>query len=124
VGLNLALLSRRVTKSCGAHAYFFVPLFSPRDIAFVPSKVRTGLYKTAADMPAELNAYIMEHNHLDLQLWELANKKLDDHISRIEAECGEGHFAQALAKYKEAQALVEAECSNYREWYSEHGFPR
>jgi hypothetical protein len=97
-------------------------LLSFRDIVYLSAKNRTGLYKTAADMPAELNAYIMEHNELDLQLWDLAKRKLNERIARLEAECGSGIVVETLAKFKRVQALVLEECSEYHVWYKKHGF--
>ena len=47
------------------------------DVAYVSSRNKTGWYKPADVMPAQLNNYVVQQNKQDLRLWELANARLD-----------------------------------------------
>jgi regulator of replication initiation timing len=87
------------------------------DIAHLRAKDKQGLYKTTADMPKELNDYIEEHNPLDLELWKLANARLDAAIQQLQPECFQHH----LAMFAKVQAAVKDGCSNYQQFYAEHG---
>lgn len=92
------------------------------DIAYLPSKVRTGKYKTAKDMPADLNDYILSANQDDYALWQLANKRLDQKKAQLQDECGADIVAAALHTFGELLEEVAAGCSDYIEWYKSHGY--
>jgi hypothetical protein len=91
------------------------------DIAYIAAKNRTGLYKTAEEMPKELNDFILSNNKQDLKQWELANKKLDEKILRLRADCGD-LFNATLSLFDDIQNEIFHECSAYRKWYGTHGF--
>lgn len=93
------------------------------DIAYLPSKIRTGRYKSASDMPQELNDYILSVNQQDLALWELANKRLDARRAQLLDACGADIVAASLRAFESLLARVTDECSDYIEWYHTHGFP-
>lgn len=92
------------------------------DIAYLPSKIRTGKYKTTKDMPKDLNDYILSANQKDFELWQLANKRLDQKKTQLQEECGADIVAAALQKFDQLLHEVAAECSDYVEWYKSHGY--
>lgn len=88
------------------------------DIAYVPLKQRHGKYKTAQEMPKELNDYILAHNQLDLQLWRLANQRLTTVRQNLEQRCGASTVSDALATFKQLKALLVKECVQHLDrWY-------
>lgn len=93
------------------------------DIAYLPSKNKTGSYKTAADMPQDMNSYIEQNHQLDILLWQLANKRLDAAISSLQSKCGVGHFQQHLKAFKALQRFIRETCSDYKGWHEKHGIP-
>ncbi|KAF6255123.1 hypothetical protein COO60DRAFT_250064 [Scenedesmus sp. NREL 46B-D3] len=93
-----------------------------QDIVYLPLKKRVGKYKTASDMPKELNDYIMDQNDLDLRLWELAHTQLDRKKAQLATRCGNATVQSALASFEQLLDEVEAECTEYVQWYSERGF--
>lgn len=92
------------------------------DIAYLPSKVRTGKYKTAKDMPQHLNDYIMSVNQQDMQLWQLANKRLDQKKAELLDSCGADIVASALYSFEQLLDEIRKECTEYQEWYDSHGY--
>ncbi|WIA19512.1 hypothetical protein OEZ85_004123 [Tetradesmus obliquus] len=92
------------------------------DIAYLPSKVRTGKYKTAKDMPQHLNDYILSVNQHDMQLWTLANTRLDEKKAELIDACGADIVSAALDAFEQLLDEIRAECSDYQRWYEEHGF--
>lgn len=92
------------------------------DIAYLPSKVRTGKYKTAKDMPQHLNDYILSVNQHDMQLWTLANTRLDEKKAELIDACGADIVSAALEAFEQLLDEIRAECSDYQRWYEEHGF--
>lgn len=94
-----------------------------QDIAYLPSKVRTGKYKPSEQMPAALNEYVLSANSKDLQLWQHANKLLDARRAKLEQQCGTGVIADAIAAFKALQAEVAVHCSDFKAWYADHDLP-
>uniref|UniRef100_A0A383W372 Sulfotransferase n=1 Tax=Tetradesmus obliquus TaxID=3088 RepID=A0A383W372_TETOB len=92
------------------------------DIVYLPLKKRVGKYKTASDMPKELNDYIMDQNDLDMRLWELANTQLDRKKTQLATRCGNETVQSALATFEQLLDEVVAECSEYVDWYNARGF--
>jgi hypothetical protein len=92
------------------------------DIAYLPSKVRTGKYKTAKDMPQHLNDYILSVNQHDMQLWQLANRRLDEKKAELVDACGADIVSAALEAFEQQLDDIRAECSDYQGWYEAHGF--
>jgi hypothetical protein len=70
----------------------------------------------------ELNDYIMDHNDLDLRLWELANTQLDTKKAQLATRCGNETVKSALSMFEQLLDEVEAECSEYVDWYNARGF--
>lgn len=92
------------------------------DIAHLASKNRTGKYRSAKDMPAEMNAYIEKQNHEEIQLWKLANQKLDSTIAALKERCGPNVVSDALQTFRHMQAEVFKECHDFKSWYKRHHF--
>lgn len=92
------------------------------DIAYLPLKVRKGHYRTASDMPQELNDFILENNQRDLELWGIANSRLDQERVMLQQQCGQGVVDSTLAAFEQLLAEVHAECAGYIEWYQRHSF--
>ena len=92
------------------------------DIAHISTKIRTGMYKQADEMPEELNQYIESRNSKDAELWKLANEDLDRRIARIGKRCGSSYFDEALDLFNSIQDAVYDECTNYEDWYKAHDF--
>lgn len=111
---------------CALPLFFYAALvafmmlygLSHEDIAYLRSKDKTGLYKSAKDMPEDLNSYIEANNPKDMELWNLANARLNDTIQQLQPEC----FQQQLQTFTAIQAAVKRECADYRQWYADHGF--
>lgn len=93
------------------------------DIAYLPSKNRTGRYKPASTMPPELNAYVLAHNTHDLAVWQHANKLLDCRVERLRELCGGNAVQSAMAAFRQMQAEVARECTNFKAWYAKHNLP-
>jgi hypothetical protein len=70
----------------------------------------------------ELNDYIMDQNDLDLRLWELANTQLDHKKAQLSTRCGNETVQSALAMFEQLLDEVEADCSDYVDWYNARGF--
>lgn len=94
-----------------------------QDIAYLPSKVRTGKYKPAESMPEELNSYVLTANDKDLLLWQHANTLLDERRAKLEAQCGAGVVTAALASFQALQAAVAQQCADFKAWYAAHDLP-
>lgn len=94
-----------------------------QDIAYLPSKVRTGKYKPADQMPADLNSYILSVNQQDLLLWQHANKLLDECRRQLEQQCGAGVVAATLASFQALQAEVFRQCADFKAWYAANKVP-
>jgi hypothetical protein len=94
-----------------------------QDIAYLPSKVRTGKYKPSDQMPPELNDYILTANQQDLLLWQHANSLLDARRQQLEQRCGAGAVEAALGSFQQLQAAVAAQCSDFEAWYAANGLP-
>lgn len=93
------------------------------DIAYLPSKVRTGKYKPSQDMPPELNEYVLSTNHMDLQLWQEANRLLDQRRARVEQQCGAHLLQHALESFAALQAEVARHCTDFEAWYASNNLP-
>lgn len=87
------------------------------DVAYLRAKDKKGAYKSASDMPNDMNDYIEQHNQLDGELWRLANARLDDAIQQLQPDC----FKHHLAVFAKVQAAVKDGCSNYQQFYADHG---
>lgn len=98
-------------------AFMMLYGLSHEDIAYLRSKDKTGLYKSAKEMPEDLNSYIETHNPKDIELWNLANARLNDTIQQLQPEC----FQQQLRTFAAIQAAVKRECADFRQWYADHG---
>jgi hypothetical protein len=94
-----------------------------QDIAYLPSKVRTGKYKPSDQMPPDLNSFVLSVNQQDLLLWQHANKLLDDRRQQLEQQCGAGAVAAALASFQALQAKVSRQCADFRAWYAANKVP-
>jgi hypothetical protein len=94
-----------------------------QDIAYLPSKVRTGKYKPSAQMPAALNDYVLAANQQDLELWQHANQLMDERRAKLDKQCGPGVVADALAAFRALQAEVALRCSDFKRWYADHDLP-
>lgn len=94
-----------------------------QDIAYLPSKVRTGKYKPSDQMPPELNEYVLKMNQQDLLVWQHANKLLDARRQRLEQQCGASIVTDALASFQALQAEVSKQCADFKRWYAANGFP-
>lgn len=94
-----------------------------QDIAYLPSKVRTGKYRPSEQMPAALNDYVLATNSKDLQLWQHANQLMYACRVRLEQQCGTGVIADALAAFQALQAEVALRCSDFKRWYADHVLP-
>lgn len=94
-----------------------------QDIAYLPSKVRTGKYMPSAQMPAALNDYVLAANQKDLQLWQHANHLLDERRAKLEQQSGPSAVADALASFQDLQAEVASRCSDFKRWYADHDLP-
>jgi hypothetical protein len=64
----------------------------------------------------------MDQNDLDLRLWELANAQLDRKKAQLATRCGNETVQSALASFEQLLDEVEAECSEYMDWYNARGF--
>eukprot|EP00775_Hariotina_reticulata_P002515 gene2515-2819_t len=93
-----------------------------RDIVHLSSKVRTGRYKTAKDMPAAMNSYIEEANSEEMALWRLANQQLDQKIEALGLRCGGDVLPSALETYRQLQQHVNKACGDFKGWYKSRGF--
>jgi len=58
------------------------------------------LYRQPEQMPKELNQFIADHNQEDLQLWQVANKRLDEKVALMKQQCGAEVFAAYLQTFK------------------------
>jgi hypothetical protein len=91
-----------------------------RDIAYLKMKDRSGTYPREDDMPKDAIGFIKESNNLDLELWDLANAALDAEKDSLSEA---GHDVDgAMEAFAAMQAVVATECSDYEQWYEEHGF--
>lgn len=91
------------------------------DIAYLRAKNKKGLYKTAADSPKHMNDYIESHNKIDIELWNLANARLDSTIEKLKREDAGACFERHLAVFAAVQAAVKAGCRDYQRFHAEHG---
>ncbi|KAM3572676.1 hypothetical protein VYU27_005307 [Nannochloropsis oceanica] len=119
---DFLFVKERLHESLVAFAILFNVDFD--DIAHVASKVRTGKYTDASQIPAEINELVRSKTAKDLALWEHANKLLDEHIVKINKNCGgEGYFREILEKFGQIEEAVSNICAEgYKEWYEEFGF--
>jgi len=119
---DFLFVKERLHESLVAFAILFNVDFD--DIAHVASKVRTGKYADASQIPAEINELVRSKTAKDLALWEHANKLLDEHIVKINKNCGgEGYFREILGKFGQIEEAVSNICADgYKEWYEEFGF--
>jgi hypothetical protein len=115
-------VQERLHESLVAFAILFNLDFD--DIVHLSSKVRTGKYPDASQVPAEINELVRRQGRRDLEMWEHANKLLDGHITTISQHCGgDGYFKEMLELFQKLQEAVATECGdNYEEWYNKHGF--
>jgi hypothetical protein len=94
-----------------------------QDVAYLPSKNRTGKYRSATAMPRELNDYVLAANQRDLELWQQANVRLDAHVAALQQRCGTEVVRASLATFRHMQAEVARQCSNFAAWYTVHRLP-
>lgn len=94
------------------------------DVAYLASKVRKGrtAYDSADAMPNELNDYILSVNKLDVELWELANTKLDEKIEALMHNCQGNLYGTTLYLLKAIESYVQEQCLHFKDWYVENGF--
>lgn len=119
---DFLFVKERLHESLVAFAILFNVDFD--DIAHVASKVRTGKYTDASQVPAEINELVRSKTAKDLALWEHAYKLLDEHIVKINKNCGGGdYFKELLRKFGQIEEAVSDVCADgYKEWYKEFGF--
>eukprot|EP00775_Hariotina_reticulata_P001783 gene1783-2117_t len=94
------------------------------DIAYKYNNVKSKLYKPAEEMPKELNQYIIDNNQKDLQLWQIANRRLDGKVALMKQRCGATVFAAYLATFKQIQSSVQAQCANPGSWAENYGIAK
>jgi len=82
------------------------------DIVYKPTNTKTMLYKQAEEMPQELNHYILNRNQKDLQLWQIANRRLDEKVALMKQRCGATMFAAHLETFRHLQRAVQAQCTS------------
>lgn len=92
------------------------------DIAYLPFKQRVGKYKSVNDMPSSLNGFLLAKNGLDLELWQLANQRLDHTKWMLERRCGKRQVAAVLRMFNQLQSHISVACTKYQLWYATHNF--
>lgn len=119
---DFIFVQERLYESLVAFAILFNLEF--QDIAHLPAKVRTGLYTEASEMPAEINNLVLSKSVKDLELWHIANKRLDERIAEIAGHCGgQAYFDKMVKSLESIQDAVYKECGlKGHEWYKEHAF--
>ena len=90
------------------------------DMAYLKSKDRSAVYPHASILPKHIIEFLVKNNPKDIELFDLANESLNQRIQNLK-ESGYP-FDDILRQFKEVNALVEAKCSNYKQWYSDHNF--
>ena len=115
---NFLFVTERFDESLVAFMLLYGLQFE--DVGYLKSKDWSLVYPHASIMPQDKLDFIIKKNPRDIELFDLANESLNQKI-QILKESGYA-FDDILQQFKEVNALVQVECSNYRQWYSDHNF--
>jgi ribosomal protein S27AE len=64
------------------------------------------------EWPKELNQFVADNNQKDLQLWEIANKRLDEKVALLKQRCGAAVFAAHLETFRHLQGAIQMQCAD------------
>ena len=115
---NFVFITERWDESLVAFMLLYGLQFE--DVGYLKSKDRSLVYPHASIMPQDKLDFIIKKNPRDIELFDLANESLNQKIENLKTT-GIA-FDEILRQFKELNALVQAECSHYRQWYSQHNF--